>query len=938
MNYENHPMKTLSIRGQLVQRNSLLSAALALFLYALAAPPAQGSGCPSTAFVASASAQELQSGKSSRRRTVSDWNSPVAPPEGPVIIRAASATGISANVSPAIIDETFRNFVQLSISGMATGDAVRVEKFQVNTSDGTIDTGAILQQSFLLIDGKSNVIDGIPNSNVPADTTPADGQIVAQISFLDDYVPSTVAEYVYRFSSPNNSFAPVTARFSVQAAASAQSITGTVLANGTPVPFATVALLDARGGTYDFVGATVCDAAGHYTIGAKPGVYDLVAVKRGFVGAFGRGIAHQLAPGVTATVNVQLEPSSRTVAGKVRDRSTGLGLPGVQVVFRSQEGKFTIDYTDAAGNFATPVAAAEWDVEVERKAVNQIGYVTPARPSQADTVAGNATDVVISMPKAAALLYGKLSDSTGAALANAEIDAVSGDGEFESFSVSDENGNYVIALSGGKWSVAPTAGPLLEAGYVSPSPLTVTLQDRQSTDNDFTVSPANATASGTLLDETGAPIEEATFYASEVGVQGRFTTFTTASDGTFDIGLSDGKWRLTPDFDEVAETYLSEFIFVLPADFTLAAGQVLTGLDVRVQEPTRHIRVQLKDDLGDPYEAARVRAEIEVGGQTYVAYVLTDEEGNASLPSFDGSWTLFIQGAELAADGYHTLPPQTVVVTGSDPALTFQLEPIASTGDTLVNLATRGTVQTGDNVLIGGFIITGDAPKKVLLRAIGPSLTNSGVNGALADPTLTLFDANNVQLGFSDNWATDPNRQAISDTGIAPTNDKEAAILRTLPPGNYTAKLGGAGNTTGVALVEIYDLDSFANSRLANIATRGRVRAGDDVLIGGYIVGGYLPQTLVIRAIGPSLSGFGITDALTDPSLTVFDAQGAPIISNDNWGTTQKQELIDTALAPTNSKEAALLVDLQPGNYTAIVSDANNGTGIGLVEIYNITP
>ncbi len=855
-----------------------------------------------------------------------------------MIIRAASATGISATVSPAVIDETFRNFVQLSVSGLATGDVVRVEKFQVNTTDGTIDAAAILQQSFLLTDGKSNVIDGIPNSNVPADTTPADGEIVAQISFLDDYVPSTVAEYVYRFSSPNNSFAAVTARFSVLAEASAQSITGTVLANGSPVPVATVALLDPRGGTYDFVGATVSDASGHYTIGAKPGVYDLVAVKRGFVGAFGRGIEHQLAAGAIATVNVQLEPASRTIAGKVRDRSTGLGLPGVQVVFRSQEGKFAVDYTNAAGNFTTPVVAANWDVEVERKAVNQIGYVAPARPNQVDTVGGNETSVVISLPKAAALLYGKLTDSAGAAVADAEIDAVSGDLEFESFSVSDANGNYVIALSGGKWSVAPTAGPLLEAGYVSSRPLTVTLQDRQSTENDFTVSPTNATASGKLLDENGAPIEEATFYASEVDVQGRFTTFTTESDGTFEIGLSNGKWRLTPDFDELAQSYLSDVIFVLPADVTLTAGQVLTDLDLRVQEPTRHIRVRLNDNLGNPFEAARVRAEIEIGGQTYVAYVLTDGDGNASLPSFDGTWTLFIQGAELAADGFHTLPTQTVVVNGSDPALTFQLEPIASTGDTLVNLATRGMVQTGDDVLIGGFIITGDSSKKVLLRAIGPSLSGSGINGALADPTLTLFDSHGVQIAFNDDWTTSPDKQAIIDTAVPPANQKESAILRTLPPGNYTAKLGGAGNMTGVALIEIYDLDSFASPRLANIATRGRIRAGEDVLIGGYIVGGYLPQTLVIRAIGPSLSGFGIADALTDPSLTVFDAQGAPIISNDNWATAQKQELIDTALAPTNSKEAALLIDVQPGNYTAIVSSANNGTGIGLVEIYNVTP
>jgi hypothetical protein len=212
------------------------------------------------------------------------------------------------------------------------------------------------------------------------------------------------------------------------------------------------------------------------------------------------------------------------------------------------------------------------------------------------------------------------------------------------------------------------------------------------------------------------------------------------------------------------------------------------------------------------------------------------------------------------------------------------------------------------------------------------------VSGALADPTLTIFDSSSVQVGFNDNWVNDPNRQDVIDTGIAPSNDKESALVRTLAPGSYTAKVAGAANTTGVALVEIYDLESQLSSRLANIATRGRVNGGDQVLIGGFIVGGYKPETVVIRGIGPSLSAFGVANALADPFLTVRDGQGTVIVSNDNWETTQKQALIDSSLAPTNSKEAAVLTDVQPGNYTAVVSGVNNGAGIGVVEVYNITP
>ena len=280
---------------------------------------------------------------------------------------------------------------------------------------------------------------------------------------------------------------------------------------------------------------------------------------------------------------------------------------------------------------------------------------------------------------------------------------------------------------------------------------------------------------------------------------------------------------------------------------------------------------------------------------------------------------------------------QTVTVSGSDVNVTVTLEPLPPTGNTLVNLSTRGTVQTGDNVLIGGFIIPGRAPKKVLIRAIGPSLNGSGITGALGDPTLTLFTGRGTQIAFNDDWINSPDKQAIIDTTAPPTNDKESAIIASLAPGNYTAKVAGANNATGVALVELYDLDSFSSSTLANIATRGRINQGENVLIAGYIVGGYKPQRVVVRGIGPSLAQFGVSDALADPFLELHNAQGTLIMSNNDWQDTQKQELIDTTIPPSNSKESAIVTNLQPGNYTAVVSGVGGSTGVGLAEVYNIT-
>ena len=246
----------------------------------------------------------------------------------------------------------------------------------------------------------------------------------------------------------------------------------------------------------------------------------------------------------------------------------------------------------------------------------------------------------------------------------------------------------------------------------------------------------------------------------------------------------------------------------------------------------------------------------------------------------------------------------------------------------LGNIATRLRVETGDNVLIGGFIVTGTEPKKVMLRAIGPSLS---FDGALANPQLQIFDGEGEPFGANDNWPDAANVEEIVASTIPPTHHLESAFVASFAPGSYTAVVSGVDGGTGIGLVELYDLDRAASSKLANIATRGVVQTGADVMIGGMIVLGDQPQRVIIRAIGPSL---GIEGNLLDPVLELYDSEGNLVQANDDWRTDQQADIEATTIPPTSDRESAIVRSLQAGAYTAIVRGAGETTGIAVVEVY----
>ena len=255
----------------------------------------------------------------------------------------------------------------------------------------------------------------------------------------------------------------------------------------------------------------------------------------------------------------------------------------------------------------------------------------------------------------------------------------------------------------------------------------------------------------------------------------------------------------------------------------------------------------------------------------------------------------------------------------------------------LLNISSRLYTGTGANNLIVGFIITGTDSKNLIIRALGPSLTSYGVSDALSDPTLELHDQTGAIIAANDNWKDTQQAQIVA-TNLAPADDRESAIMATLAPGDYTAIARGAGGSVGIVLLEVYDLDLNANARLANVSARGFVDLGDNLLIGGAILGGGNGGVSVViaRALGPSLGAFGIQNAMQDPVLELHNQDGTLVDLNDDWKQGNQQAILDNGLAPSDDREPAIFAILPPGAYTAIVRGKNNTTGIALVEFYNL--
>jgi hypothetical protein len=399
-------------------------------------------------------------------------------------------------------------------------------------------------------------------------------------------------------------------------------------------------------------------------------------------------------------------------------------------------------------------------------------------------------------------------------------------------------------------------------------------------------------------------------YGAIVADNGNFFSVSVAPDNRFSSNAFSHLSTIDINNFEVIET-------TGPNEGPRSAGApaVNAGEDQFLEWPANNI--SLSGSVNDPSGRATVTWKL-YSGPAGVSFANANQASTTATLNAPGNYTFLLS----ADDGIHTVAYDAVVVrvTGRD---------------ALGNLSTRVQVGASSNVAIAGFIVTGNTAKQVVVRALGPSLSTVGVQGVLSDPVLDLYDAGGNVI-FSNNDWQQTQAQALRDAHLAPSNDLESAILATLAPGAYTAIMRGNGNATGIGLVEVYDLETSATSKLGNLSTRGVVGIAENVMIGGTIVTGPDAARVVFRALGPSLAAVGLQNPIGDPQLDLFDANGSKIASNNKWKDSQQSAIAGTGLAPSSDLESAVLVDLTPGNYTAIVSGVNGATGVGLVEAYHL--
>lgn len=405
----------------------------------------------------------------------------------------------------------------------------------------------------------------------------------------------------------------------------------------------------------------------------------------------------------------------------------------------------------------------------------------------------------------------------------------------------------------------------------------------------------------------------------------------TKGDDRIDVGVSlSGAYDFT-DFsaDPNIDTFIldvTNYVNVPQSDTAdLLAASPVNFVDSNIA-PLFLIN-SAQDTMPFPQLADMTRKLDSLGLSNYQALTIP-----GSQHAFDYWTTVKDQVITFLNDRFAGVPFPTPTATPT-PTPQPSATPAPATSPALVNVSTRAHVGSGANVMIGGFIITGSESKSVAIRALGPSLTKAGVAGVLADPKLDLYNAAGNLIAENDNWTSLPSN--VVAAGLTPTSAKESVIALTLAPGSYTAMISGVGDSDGVALLELYDLDT-EHSVLSNISTRGQVISTSDPMIGGFIIDGTESAKVLVRALGPSLTAAGVEGALADPVLELRNSDGSLLFSNDNWRETQEQQVLATTIPPTDDREAAIVATLAPGSYTAIVHGNDASGGIALVEVYGL--
>ncbi len=661
-----------------------------------------------TTAIAPASYALMEATAHPEQAVVSHWTTATfGTPDTPPAADPEGSGPVSITLEEATIDTDYYGLLDLTISGLSLGQTVRLEKFKVTNTAGEIDASAILVDSVLLRDGAAANVGGIYNFNVLLDTSERDGVINAQLDFWTPTTASVAGHYVFRVSSPSDSFTATTAAFTITDATSDQRFVGRVTSNGSPVAGALVGLLEPMDTNRRLVRATTTDANGDYVLYAPyPDEYDVLAVKPGLVGPIARNTLAVLEPDAEIEQNFELVQGERTLSGTLRDATTGAALPGMEVLFLQADannafsyGQFTLAWTDENGAFSVQVPAGRWGMRVREDAAALRGYVSAYDGFLAvtDATSADQTDLVVPLEPATALIWGTLvsaaeEDEYGDPLPLDGIEMIAFDstnGRY-AWGVTDGDGDYRLAVTPGTWAVAPSSAALTfysdHGGFV---PQRVVVPAAGATiEYDPTARLEWGGVTGHVIDDQENPVGGLSLIARnlDAGHDERVVLSSYESDGYYGFYLPSGTWQIMPDphqheahgrifggFPEVTITEGGASGFDLdPSTFP----------EVNIPEvtATHSIQLTLTDASSNPLAHAHVHAFATVDGQDLHVLGDTDANGQVTLGAVDGNWQIQVAATSLTRNGQRELPLLNVTVAGDD--ATVQQQTTAFTGGT----------------------------------------------------------------------------------------------------------------------------------------------------------------------------------------------------------------------------------------------------------------
>lgn len=601
-------------------------------------------------------------------------------------------------ITPATLAVNSTSSATIQITGLtAPGDTVRVERFLDVNGNGLIDGGDLLVQSSLITDGPGPLIGGQRNRNVPADDDQtANSQITTPISLVTSAELGRLAgNYLVLVSSPSLQFLPVTASFAITATSDGQSISGTITSNGTtPVPHALVGLLVFTDDDEEFLWGVIANASGQYTINAPVGEYMVLPVASGYLANFETLPQVTLTTGQAATANITMTPTTRTISGKVANSAnTSLGLPGMQLFVDSMDGLFAIAFTDAAGNFSFGATATAFGIEVSEKSLALLGYVSSNATTQADATSGNVTNLAINLSPVTALIYGVVTNSAQAPLANVRLWANDGQQTYNLDTVTDANGAYTLGVVAGVWHVGLDQDTIGALGLMPPQSVTVSLNAGQAVQTNFIAQAASSRLQGTVT-HNGTPVPNIMVIASVAAGNGNlFVQATTNASGQFDLGVIAGTWNIALENLEATENNLVSRLLTV----SVADGQTLSGILLTALSGTGTVSGTVTGAGGAPATSGNVHGYAVINNVEYVAGSEIDASGNYSFRVANGNWNVSAYFSNL------TYTNQSVSISGNSPTVNFA--PLTTTANFQGTVTANGAPMAGISVAanqIGG--------------------------------------------------------------------------------------------------------------------------------------------------------------------------------------------------------------------------------------------